>query len=100
MYDTYIMKRTQIYLDEEQAQALARRSGLQGVTTSHLIREAIAQYLSDEEGDASELQRQRDAVRAVAGTVPRLPDGAAYVDEIRADDEERAGRLEEAWRSR
>ena len=100
MYDTYIMKRTQIYLDEEQARALGLRSGVQGVTTSHLIREAITRYLSDEEDEASELQRQREAVRAVAGTVPRLPDGASYVDEIRANDRARDERLEEAWRSR
>ncbi len=39
MYDPYIMRRTQIYLEPEQSEELARRADVRGVTSSHLIRE-------------------------------------------------------------
>lgn len=39
------MDRTQIYLSEEQTRELDRRARLSGTTRSHLIREAVEQYL-------------------------------------------------------
>jgi len=53
MYHSYIMKRTQIYLDERQSAELGRRAAVRGTTTSKMIREAIDQYLAgpDEEAD-------------------------------------------------
>ena len=42
---TYIMRRTQIYLDEEQDRRLQARANASGVTKSALIREAIEQFL-------------------------------------------------------
>jgi len=41
MYTTYIMRRTQIYITDEQAQVLERRSRASGKTISDLIRAAI-----------------------------------------------------------
>lgn len=100
MYDTYIMRRTQIYLNEAQAQELARRSTARGVTMSHVIREAIGQYLSADDDDATELGRQRVMLREAFGTIPRLPRGDAYVEEQRHTDHAREDRLEDRWRSR
>ena len=47
MYDPYIMKRTQIYLDDGQADELARRAKVRGTTTSKMIRDAIDEYLAE-----------------------------------------------------
>jgi hypothetical protein len=46
MYAAYIVKRTQIYLDEAQSRQLAERAGRRGTTTSHVIREAVDFYLA------------------------------------------------------
>ena len=100
MYNPYIVKRTQIYLEEDQVRALGRRSDARGVTSSHLIREAIQRYLTEPEDEAAELARQRAALRDAFGSLPRLPQGSAYVDEVRRTDLERGKRLEERWRSR
>ena len=100
MYTTYIVKRTQIYLHAEQSEELARRADAGGVTASHLIREAIALFLSDADDETTELARQRAALRETFGSIPRLPDGVAFVDEARGADHARDERLEERWRSR
>lgn len=42
---TYIMRRTQIYLDEDQDRRLAARARADGVTKSAVIREAVDQFL-------------------------------------------------------
>lgn len=96
MYATYIMKRTQIYLDGGQSRELAARARRRGTTASHLIREAIDEYLAGPEGeDERRLQRYRAAVDEAFGTAPHLPDGAAYVESLRAADAERARRIRE-----
>ncbi len=100
MYSTYIVKRTQIYLHPEQSEELARRADAGGVTASHLIREAIDLYLSDADDEATELARQRAALRETFGSLPRLPAGAAFVDDVRGADRARDERLETRWRSR
>jgi hypothetical protein len=100
MYPSYIMKRTQIYLDPAQADALAERSRIRGVTASAMIRDAIVQYLAGPANDAAELAGQRAALRDGAGTIPRLPDGVAYVEAARTGDRIRDQALEERWRSR
>jgi Arc/MetJ family transcription regulator len=99
MYDPSIMKRTQIYLDEVLAQELGRAAKARGVTSSHLIREAVARYLAGPDTDDSELAAQRAAITDAAGTVRRLPRGSAYVDELRAADADRERSLEARWRS-
>lgn len=90
MYDMYIMKRTQIYLDDAQAEQLARRAAAEGVTKSTLIRRAVDDYL-DSEGGGEDLRlaRFRAVIDAVAGTAPELPSGASYVERIRALDLDR-----------
>ncbi len=94
MYDTYIMKRTQIYLEEAQHDTLSRRAAVVGTTKSDLIREAVDAYLAGPRAERGQLLAFRDAVRAAAGSVPRLPEGSRYVEELRAIDADRERALE------
>ncbi len=55
------MKRTQIYLTEQERKALERLSEERGTSKSSLIREAIDQYLVEEKKD------WREAVRGIRG---------------------------------
>ena len=94
MYTTYIVKRTQIYLDIEQSRELAARAKRRGTTTSHVIREAVDEYLARPESeDERRLQRYRAAIEEAFGIAPYLPDGASYVESLRAADVERARRI-------
>jgi predicted DNA-binding protein len=88
------MKRTQIYLDLDQDRRLAHRAQTAGVTKSTLIREAIETYLAapDEE---SVLAQFRAALNELEGRPLRLPDGAAYVEDLRAHDVARLDELDE-----
>ena len=95
MHDSYIVKRTQIYLEDSQAAELARKAKSRGTTASKMIREAVDAYLAGEPDDAEWLTRQRTALDESFGSIPRLPDGATYVREMRARD---AARLEELER--
>jgi len=64
----YIMKRTQIYLDDEQDARLERRARASGRTKSALIREAINRFLA--RGPApGELEA---VLEETAGTLPGL----------------------------
>lgn len=94
MYVRYIMKRTQIYLDERQAEELRRRGAVRGATASSMIREAIDQYLAEPDDAADRLARYRAALDASFGVAPYLPDGARYVDELRAADRGRQDELD------
>jgi hypothetical protein len=100
VYDSYTVKRTQIYLDPEAVSELSRRASVRGVTSSHLIREAIAVYLAGPPDDAAELAAQRAALLEAAGTVPRLASGADVVARLREADGPHDRALEERWRSR
>jgi hypothetical protein len=95
MYTTYIVRRTQIYLDEKQDRALEQRARSEGITRSAVIRDAIEQYLAPSGDERVGLDRLRAAVREAAGTAPYLPSGAEYVDEIRAGDVVRERELAE-----
>jgi hypothetical protein len=96
MYDTYIMKRTQIYLELEQSAALADRAHRAGTTSSHLIREAVAEYLTtSEHDDRIVLARQRASIEATFGTLPRLDDAATYLTRVRSGEAERQVVLDE-----
>jgi predicted DNA-binding protein len=99
MYDSYIMRRTQIYLDRAQQERLSSRAEQAGVTSSHLIREAVEAYLADPDDRDVELARQRQALHDAFALPPvtRLPDGQAFVREARAADLEREHDLEEQW---
>lgn len=94
MYDSYIMKRTQIYLDDDQDRALVARARRAGQTKSALIREAIDVYLAPAEADRAGLERLRAAVGQALGAAPDLPPGAEYVERLRAADRERQRLLE------
>jgi len=94
MYDSYIVKRTQIYLENRQADELARRARTRGVTASHVIREAINQYLAEPEDDAERLARFRAALDETFGIAPYLPPGLEYVEELRRADRRRQEDLE------
>ena len=95
MYDMYIMKRTQIYLSEEQAERLSRRAALRGTTASKMIREAVDQYLAEPGDEAERQARYRTALDAAFGAAPYLATGAAYVDELRHADVAREQQLTE-----
>jgi len=57
---TYIMRRTQIYLDDDQDRRLAARARADGTTKSALIRAAIDQFLARRSRRA-DLQAHLDA---------------------------------------
>lgn len=95
MYAPYIMRRTQIYLDDLQDRRLAERSATTGMTKSKLIRDAIDAYLGGAHGAReARLARFRAALAAAGGTLPRLPPGTEYVDSLRAADRDRDRELE------
>jgi predicted DNA-binding protein len=94
MYIAYIMKRTQIYLEESQHERLAKRARAAGTTKSDLIREAVNAYLAGPDDEGAQLLAFRAAVRAAAGSVPRLPKGRRYVEELRRGDFTRQRDLE------
>lgn len=97
VYVTYIMRRTQIYLDEAQDQALAKRARAEGSTKSAIIREAIDAHLRADTPEAR-LARFHAALDAAFGIAPYLPDGAEYVERMRANDRRRQEELDRQWR--
>lgn len=99
MYKIYIVRRTQIYLDESQHKRLGRRARAIGTTTSDLIREAVDAYLGRDKDEQTQLLAFRAAIRAAAGTVRRLPKGSRYVEQMRRGDAEREGALERRRRA-
>ena len=91
------MRRTQIYLDEEQDRRLAEHARATGRTKSDLIREAVDRLLDTPVTEEERLARFRAAVDAAFGIAPYLEDGATYVREFRERDRLRAERLERDW---
>jgi len=94
MYTSYIVKRTQIYLAERQAEELGRRAAARGVTASRMIREAIDEYLAGPDDDDHALRRFHAALREGFGAAPSLSSGAAYVDDLRQADRDRQAELD------
>ena len=89
------MRRTQIYLAEEQSARLDERARATGVTRSTVIRQAIDEYLAANGNAGDEWRaRWREAVRETAGIAPRLEEGEAYVERTRVADLERLRELE------
>jgi hypothetical protein len=99
MYDSYIVKRTQIYLEAQQHAQLARRAKAEGVTASSLVRRAIDRYLNGGDDEGIGLERFRAAVDAAAGAAPQLAEGQVYVERLRAFDESRRSELEQRRRA-
>jgi len=95
MYILYIMRRTQIYLRDEQTTRLDERAAAEGVTRSTVIRKAVDEFLTRGGGDsAAWRKRWKDAVGKTAGIAPYLPTGSDYVEALRAADAERLRELE------
>ena len=65
---TYTMKRTQIYIDDDQDRLLERRAKAAGTTKSALIRRAIDAFLMRKR-ERSEVERILDET---AGSMPDL----------------------------
>lgn len=99
MYDSYIVRRTQIYLDESQDAELVRRAAAEGLTKSALIRRAVDAYLDGGGDEELRLARFRAAVDAVAGIAPGLPEGRVYVERLRAIDVRRQEEIERLRRT-
>lgn len=97
MYALYIVRRTQIYLDEDQDRRLAERARATGRTKSDLIREALNYLLDAPLSEEEELARFRAAASAAFGIAPYLEDGATYVRRLRDVDRQRQERLERQW---
>ena len=97
MYASYIVRRTQIYIDEEQDRRLAERARATGRTKSDLIREAVDRLLDEPLSEEEELARFRVAADAAFGIAPYLEDGATYVRKLRDIDRRRQERLERRW---
>jgi hypothetical protein len=95
MYTSYIVKRTQIYVDERQADELARRASARGTTTSHMIRDAIDAYLAEPDDGSDALKRFRTGLDAGFGAATYLPDGATFVERLRQADVARQAELRE-----
>lgn len=94
MYVLYIMRRTQIYLDEAQDAKLAKKAKSAGVTKSTLIRQALDEFLEGPSDDQSRLSRFLAAVEEIAAEPLDLQDGFTYVEEIRAFDAKRQQELD------
>ncbi len=63
------MRRTQIYLDEDQSARLDARAAIEGRTRSDLIRSAVDSFL-EESDEQVRLQKFREGVLAAAGAAP------------------------------
>jgi predicted DNA-binding protein len=100
MYDAYIVRRTQIYLEIDQDALLEERARSVGRTKSALIREAIDAYLGNGSAlDDAAVARLRVAAGQAHGIAPYLPRGEEYVESLRAGDAEREDELRSRRRS-
>lgn len=71
------MRKTSVYLDDEQAERLARFSRAEGRPQSQIIREAIAKYQPPPRGDRN---------FALAGNFRRIDDDPRPISEIPEDE--------------
>jgi predicted DNA-binding protein len=99
MYDLYIMKRTQIYIEEAQDARLGQLAAETGVRKSTLIREAIDAFLQGPRDDAVRLARFHAALEELERHPISLPDGRSYVESVRSADSSRQEELEHRRRA-
>ncbi len=90
----YIVKRTQIYIEETQDERLAVRAKQVGRTKSELIRDAIDEYFGVGEDRTIRLDRFRSALGSTFGAAAHLPPGEEYVESLRLLDHDRIQELE------
>lgn len=89
------MRRTQIYLGDDQTARLDQRAAAEGATRSTVIRRAVDEYLTRDERDTAAWQaRWKEAVEETAGIAPHLERGADYVESLRRGDAERLSGFE------
>ncbi len=94
----YIVRRTQIYLDDDQHRWLDEQARRQRRTKSELIREAVDRLIGGGRQDAdNRLGRFQAAVDASFATVPDLPPGRDFVEDARATDHDRDRAVEDRW---
>jgi metal-responsive CopG/Arc/MetJ family transcriptional regulator len=89
MYAYIVMERTQIYLTTAQTDELDRRARRQGTTRSHLIREAVEQYLTPE----WDPEAFKTALRNVAGMWADRDDIDEIYQSMREADQRRLEQL-------
>jgi len=90
------VRRTQIYLDEEQDRRLAQRAAVLRRTKSEVIRQALDSYLDQPVDEDARLAEFRAAVVAAAGAEPYFTH--EYLEELREGDRRRSAELERRWR--
>ncbi|MGQ0624840.1 MAG: ribbon-helix-helix protein, CopG family [Sporichthyaceae bacterium] len=83
------MKRFQIYLDEGQHSELSQRAQRHGISVSSVIRRALETELAHND-TGERLDAWRSAVTDTAGSAAYLPEGRAYLDEMRASERAKA----------
>lgn len=89
------MRRTQIYLDPDQAARLDERAAAEGSSRSTVIRRAVDAYLEQEDRDRAAWKDQwKKALEDSAGIAPYLGEGNEFVEDIRGVDAERLSRFE------
>lgn len=92
------MRRTQIYLDEEQAADLQHRAAIDGTTRSAIIREAIAAYLAIPPSQDARLRAFRTALNRTIGVVGARDGRDGQDPLLRRRDRTRDEELEAQWR--
>lgn len=80
---TYIMRRTQIYLTDAEAEALKRQTKRSGASMSELIRSAIEQTYVRDGGQLTKEQALRIIDQTAGAWSGRSETGADYVERIR-----------------
>jgi predicted transcriptional regulator len=96
MYDSYIVRRTQIYLDPEQSERVGELALAEGRTRSDVIREAVDRYLAVTDSEPSRLARLKRVIAEMAerGVSPIDEEAlAAFRDADRRYEE----RIRKAW---
>jgi predicted transcriptional regulator len=80
MYDSYIVRRTQIYLDPEQSERIGELALAEGRTRSDVIREAVDKYLASADTEQSRLARLKRVIAEIANHPVSLIDEEALAD--------------------
>ena len=81
---TYIMRRTQIYLTDEEAEALKRASKRSGASMSDLIRSAIDQTYVRDDGPPTKEEALRMINDSFGAWKDRTETGEEYVERMRS----------------
>ena len=90
MMYTYIMRRTQIYLTDEEAEALRRQAKKQGASMSDLIRSAIDEKFVHGKRLLTKAEELRVIDQTFGAWKGRTETGEEYVERMRSG---RLGRL-------